>query len=32
MIAAMELDGKPAEEAAREWIDANEAVWSAWLP
>lgn len=32
MVAAMELDGMAAEEAAREWVDANEAVWSAWLP
>jgi glycine betaine/proline transport system substrate-binding protein len=32
MIAAVELDGKSAEEAAREWIDTNEATWSAWLP
>ena len=32
MIAAIELDGKSAEEAARAWLDANENVWSAWLP
>ena len=31
MIAAVELDGKSVDEAARAWIDANEAVWSAWL-
>ncbi len=32
MIAAVELDNKSAEEAARAWIDANEATWKAWLP
>ncbi len=32
MIAAVELDGKTPEEAARAWIDQNEAVWKAWLP
>ncbi len=31
MIAAVELDGKPVAEAARAWLDANEAVWSGWL-
>ena len=31
MIAAMELDGKSADEAARAWIDAHEDVWRAWL-
>ena len=31
MIAAMELDGKSADEAARAWIDAHEDVWQAWL-
>ena len=31
MIAAMELDGKSADEAARTWIDAHEDVWRAWL-
>ena len=32
MIAAVELDDKSPEEAARAWIDANEATWKAWLP
>lgn len=32
MIAAVELDGKSLEEAAREWLDANTDVWEAWLP
>jgi glycine betaine/proline transport system substrate-binding protein len=31
MIAAVELDGKSVEEAAREWINANEATWQGWL-
>ncbi|MBK7218974.1 MAG: glycine/betaine ABC transporter substrate-binding protein [Candidatus Promineofilum sp.] len=32
MVAAVELDGKTAEEAARDWLAANEAVWQSWLP
>lgn len=32
MIAAVELDKKTADEAARAWIDANQAKWQAWLP
>lgn len=32
MIAAVELEGKTVEEAAREWIEANEATWRAWIP
>jgi len=28
----VELDDKSPEEAARAWIDANEATWKAWLP
>jgi glycine betaine/proline transport system substrate-binding protein len=32
MIAAVELDGMSVEDAARQWLDANEAAWSAWLP
>lgn len=32
MLAAVQLDGKTTEEAARDWINANEAVWRAWLP
>lgn len=32
MVAAVELDGKTAEEAAREWLAANESLWQAWLP
>ncbi len=32
MIAAVELDGKSPEEAARAWIEANEDKWQAWLP
>lgn len=32
MMAALELEGKTKEEAAQQWIDANEQVWKAWLP
>ena len=32
MLAAVESEGKSIEEAASEWIAANEATWSAWLP
>lgn len=32
MIAAVELDGKSAEEAAQQWIDQHQDVWQAWLP
>lgn len=32
MIAAVELDGKTPEEAARAWVDENEETWQAWLP
>jgi glycine betaine/proline transport system substrate-binding protein len=32
MIAAVELDGVSVEDAARAWLDANEATWQSWLP
>lgn len=32
MIAAVELDGKTPEEAAKAWIAENEDIWKAWLP
>ena len=32
MIAAVELDGVAVEDAAQAWIDANTAIWNAWLP
>ena len=32
MIAAVELDGKSVDDAARTWLDANQATWQAWLP
>jgi glycine betaine/proline transport system substrate-binding protein len=32
MIAAVELEGQTAEEAARAWLDANEETWQGWLP
>ncbi len=31
MIGEVELNGKTVDEAARTWVDANEAVWSAWV-
>ncbi|KPV51151.1 hypothetical protein SE17_22845 [Kouleothrix aurantiaca] len=32
MIAAVELDKKTAEQAARDWVSKNESVWKAWIP
>lgn len=32
MIAAVDVDKKTPADAARAWVDANEKVWSAWLP
>jgi glycine betaine/proline transport system substrate-binding protein len=32
MLAAVEVDGKTPEEAARAWIEANPDKWQAWLP
>jgi glycine betaine/proline transport system substrate-binding protein len=32
MIAKVDSGEMTAEEAAQEWVDANEAVWKAWLP
>jgi glycine betaine/proline transport system substrate-binding protein len=32
MIAAVDLDGKTPDEAARAWVDAHPDVWKAWLP
>jgi glycine betaine/proline transport system substrate-binding protein len=32
MIAAVELDGMSVEDAARQWLDAHEETWRAWLP
>lgn len=32
MLGAIGGEGKSAEEAAAEWIAANEATWSAWIP
>jgi glycine betaine/proline transport system substrate-binding protein len=32
MIAAVDLDSKTAEVAARAWIDAHKDVWQAWVP
>ena len=32
MLGAIGGEGKSAEEAAADWIAANEATWSAWIP
>lgn len=32
MIAAVELEGKRVEEAARAWLEQNPDRWKAWLP
>ncbi len=32
MLAAVETEGKTVEQAAADWIAANEDVWSAWMP
>ncbi len=32
MIADVEVNGMTADEAAKAWIDANQAKWEAWLP
>ncbi len=32
MLAAVESEGKSIEEAAADWIAANESVWSGWMP
>ena len=32
MLAAIENDGMSVDAAAAQWIEANESVWSAWLP
>ena len=31
MLAQVDVDKKTAEQAARDWISKNEAVWKAWL-
>lgn len=32
MLGAVENDGLSVDDAAAAWIEANESVWSAWLP
>lgn len=32
MIAAVELEGKTVEEAARAWLEKNADQWKAWIP
>lgn len=31
MLPAVEIDKKPVEDVAKEWIDAHESTWKAWL-
>ncbi len=31
MIAKVDLDGVPLEDVVNEWMDANEATWTAWI-
>lgn len=31
MIAKVDLDGQSIDDVVNEWMDANEAVWSAWI-
>ncbi len=31
MVAAVDLEGKSVEEVVDEWMDANEARWTAWI-
>jgi glycine betaine/proline transport system substrate-binding protein len=30
MSGKVDLDGRPMEEVAKEWVDANKAKWEAW--
>lgn len=32
MLPAVEIDGDDPADVAAEWVNANEDVWSAWLP
>ncbi|MGI8517477.1 MAG: ABC transporter substrate-binding protein [Acidimicrobiia bacterium] len=32
MLPAAEIDGEDVDVVAKEWIDANQDVWQAWLP
>jgi len=32
MLASVELEGMSLEDAARAWLDANEATWQSWMP
>ena len=32
MILAIDVDGRDMDEVVREWMDANEDVWRAWIP
>jgi glycine betaine/proline transport system substrate-binding protein len=32
LLAAVQLDGKTVEQAARTWVEENEKTWQAWIP
>jgi len=32
MILAIDVDGRDIDEVVKEWMDANESVWRAWIP
>ena len=32
MVLAIDGDGRDIEEVVQEWLDANKASWSQWLP
>lgn len=32
LMAAVQIDGNSTQEAARAWIEQNEAVWKSWIP
>ena len=32
MILAIDVDGRDMDEVVREWMEANEDVWRAWIP
>jgi glycine betaine/proline transport system substrate-binding protein len=31
MVAKVDLEGMAIEDVVNEWMDANEATWSAWI-
>jgi glycine betaine/proline transport system substrate-binding protein len=32
LLAKMQFEGESADQAARDWIDANPAIWTSWIP